>query len=201
MPNRQTLYKYRSTKDFKFFIDIILNNRLYAAKYNTLNDIREGIYEHNGSLKRSTVEKIREIKEEVRICSATIDKNNQLMWTHYADNHTGVIICFKISDRNIRKKEVVYNGIKKEVTDEYIEDFESFTDDILLHKEKDWKYEKEIRIFKDEHDANKLAFIDIEILEIIFGQRTTEDDKEFFKKLIKLLNMNIKIKECSNKKS
>ena len=52
MPNNKIFYKYRSLKDFKFFMDIIVNNRLYAAKYNELNDIREGHYMQDGSLKK-----------------------------------------------------------------------------------------------------------------------------------------------------
>lgn len=186
-------YKYRSLKDFRFFIDILLNNRLFAAKYNTLNDIREGIYQHDGSLKRATIEKIKEIKEDVRICSATKDKNNQLMWAHYADSHTGVVIGFKINDDDTRIAPVQYNGIKKKVTDEQIEDFDSYTDEILLHKEKDWKYEKEIRILKDVSPDSNLAFINIEIKEIIFGRRMKEDDSIFLTQLINRINPKIKI--------
>ena len=32
------LYKYRGIQNFRFLVDIILKNRLYAAKYSDLND-------------------------------------------------------------------------------------------------------------------------------------------------------------------
>ena len=37
-------YKYRSVDNFRNFVDIILNNRLYAASYQDLNDPMEGHY-------------------------------------------------------------------------------------------------------------------------------------------------------------
>ncbi len=40
----ELLYKYRSLDNFKNFVDIILKNRLYAARYKDLNDPMEGQY-------------------------------------------------------------------------------------------------------------------------------------------------------------
>ena len=37
-------FKYKSLDNLKHFLDIIANNRLYAAKYNELNDPMEGSY-------------------------------------------------------------------------------------------------------------------------------------------------------------
>ena len=37
-------YKYRSLSNLKRFIDILINNRLYAAKYIELNDPMEGFF-------------------------------------------------------------------------------------------------------------------------------------------------------------
>ncbi len=38
------LYKYRGIKELRYFVDIILNQRLYAAPYFDLNDPMEGHY-------------------------------------------------------------------------------------------------------------------------------------------------------------
>lgn len=203
MPNNKILYKYRSLKDFKFFMDIILNNRLYAAKYNELNDIREGHYMHDGSLKKITIDDIREIKENTRICSVTTNYKSQPMWVHYADNHTGVVIGFRIKDNNVRHEKVKYTGIKKSVNNN-LSNIQSLADDILMHKEQDWKYEEEVRILKNEIETDKLAFINIEIIKIIFGQRIAKDDAEFLTKLIEKLNLKIELlnfKDTQNKKS
>ncbi len=37
-------YKYRGIKEFRYFVDIILNKRLFAAPYFDLNDPMEGHY-------------------------------------------------------------------------------------------------------------------------------------------------------------
>lgn len=192
MPNNQILYKYRSLKDFKFFMDIVVNNRLYAAKYNELNDIREGHYKHDGSLKKITIDNIKGIKEDTRICSATTNTKSQPMWAHYADNHTGVVIGFRINDNEVRRELVKYDEIKKGVNNN-LSGMQFLADDILMHKEKDWKYEKEVRILKNTSDTNELVFIDIEIVKIIFGQRMAKNDAEFLEKLVKKLNPEINI--------
>lgn len=38
----QYRYKYRSLDNFRNFIDILVNKRLYGAKYDSLNDPFEG---------------------------------------------------------------------------------------------------------------------------------------------------------------
>ena len=40
------LYKYRSLTDWKFLIDILMNNQLFAAGFESLNDPMEGRYYH-----------------------------------------------------------------------------------------------------------------------------------------------------------
>jgi hypothetical protein len=37
------LYKYRSIANLRFFKDIVINRRLYAAPFRTLNDPMEGL--------------------------------------------------------------------------------------------------------------------------------------------------------------
>ena len=58
--NIKKLYKYRDLKDFRFFIDIILNNRLYAAAYTNLNDPMEGYYRY------TTGEPTEEVLEQIK---------------------------------------------------------------------------------------------------------------------------------------
>ena len=38
------LYKYRALEPFRFFVDILLNKRFFAARYSDLNDPMEGQY-------------------------------------------------------------------------------------------------------------------------------------------------------------
>ena len=42
------LYKYRSIRNFRRFTEILLSNKLYAAKYSKMNDPMEGAYLYHG---------------------------------------------------------------------------------------------------------------------------------------------------------
>ncbi|RXJ95884.1 hypothetical protein CRU94_04535 [Arcobacter sp. AHV-9/2010] len=42
--NDKLLYKYTSLKKFDQFVDMIINNRLFAAPFKKLNDSMEGFY-------------------------------------------------------------------------------------------------------------------------------------------------------------
>lgn len=192
MPNLSAYYKYRSLENFKFFMDILINNRLYAAKYTELNDIREGFYQHDGSLEKITIQEIKNIKDDIRICSLSKTSKNQPMWAHYASNHTGVVIKLKIKiiDDNIRIEPVNYGTIKTDVA--YTDSFNhcSIAKEILTCKEKIWEYEEEIRVFKTVTDIDPIAFVNIEIVEIILGKRISKHDEA----LIRLLKEKMQLK-------
>ena len=87
----QIFYKYRSLENLDRFLDIIVNNRLYGAVYNTLNDPMEGKFNKQG-LEKSDFEEIYGTLKTTRICSLLKKQDNQefpnnfLMWPHYADS-------------------------------------------------------------------------------------------------------------------
>ena len=87
--------------NLKRFIDIILNERLYASRYDELNDPMEGAYltdPSNGNIIRL----LREEKYKTRICSLSKDYKHTLLWSHYADSHTGC--CIEVSAVNEREQ-------------------------------------------------------------------------------------------------
>ena len=194
MPNRPIYYKYRSFDNFKFFIDILLNNRLYAAKYNELNDIREGIYSHDGTLEKDIISDIKNDKVNLRICSLSKSNNIQPMWAHYANNHKGIAIGIKLSNDKYSIENVDYSGIKRDVSSANIHD-ESIAKKILSCKETEWRYEKEVRIFTKVNDSNDTGYIDIEIVEIILGAYILENDRDILNQIIDRIGLNIRIIE------
>ena len=112
--DKNMLYKYRSLNNFKYFVDIILNNRLYASPYFDLNDPMEGYYLYpNGKYSDSILKKIKGEKEKIRICSLTRYENNELMWAHYADGHGGICLGFSVRDNDFfsRAMSVKYKSI------------------------------------------------------------------------------------------
>ena len=62
---RTTLYKYRSLENFEFFLDILLNKRLYASSYKDLNDAMEGVYYSYG-LKKNILKDIKDGEKPIK---------------------------------------------------------------------------------------------------------------------------------------
>jgi hypothetical protein len=165
------LYKYRDFNNFERVLDIILNKRLYAAKYTELNDPMEGIFRHRG-LHKDILAKLKEEKEILRICSFSRKCNDSLMWAHYANGEKGIAIGIKeecLAFPVIRN--VNYSGIMEHVT------ANTMVQDILSCKNQEWCYEQEVRVF------TKKEYINIEIEEIIMGSRITSEHEKIIKKL------------------
>jgi len=187
----ETLYKYRSIDNLKNFLDIILNNRLYAAYYKDLNDPQEGQYYYiKGELQKETRDKLYSEKGNYKICSLSKTSDNQLMWSHYANGHKGVAIGVKIIDKapSVLIKDIDYSGLATLKEQDYTS---QSVIDILSRKLEIWDYEKEIRVF-----IKNKSFIEVEVCEIIIGNRMNDDDKEFIKKIISSINPKIVISEA-----
>ncbi|WP_108808179.1 DUF2971 domain-containing protein [Aquimarina spinulae] len=182
----ELLYKYRGLDNFKNFVDIILKNRLYAARYKDLNDPMEGQYYYrHGELNQRIKEKIRDEKGELRICSLSKVRNNELMWSHYANGQKGVAIGVKITDQNYIAENVQYNGII------YVRDQDynhQTARQILCHKLDVWAYEEEKRIF-----TMNERYVKISVHEIITGRKMNTRDINLVTELIEKINPNIKI--------
>lgn len=182
----QHYYKFRSLQNLKRFIDIILNERLYASRYDKLNDPMEGAYLTNPS-NRNIIRLLRSEKNKTRICSLSEDYRHTLLWSHYADGHTGC--CIEVSAVNEREQPT---------TIRYIEHIPVINDNIeiegkelLSHKSIVWEYEKEVRYFR------KTSYLNIKIHRIIFGLKVSKDDYRFYEKLIHAINSTIEIRRIS----
>lgn len=184
------LYKYRTLDNFQNFVDILINNRLYAAKYKDLNDPMEGQYYYkNGRLNKNIRDKLLEEKGELRLCSLSRSKDNQLMWSHYAKGHRGVAIGVQVNNSRFTVKPIQYNGL----TYIYNQDYNHQTAiEILSHKLEVWDYEEEVRVF-----VSNQQFIEVSIKEVIIGIKMDEFDYLLVKDLIKRINPSIKIIKAS----
>lgn len=183
----RTLYKYKSLSNFKFFADILVNNRLYASPYFELNDPMEGQYLYqNGTLNQSIREKIKGDKEICRICSLTTNANNYLMWAHYADGAKGVLLELRIKNNiDIDVKEIEYGDLPT------ISNYTS-AKHILKHKLSAWNYENEVRIFTSK------KFVEIELLKITTGKRVDKQTFELIERMAKKINPNIIVEDSNN---
>lgn len=125
---------------------------------------------------------------------------NILMWSHYANNHKGIVYEFKASlftDKRTSSFKAVpykvnypkdksyellsYTKIGKERNKQFAYE--------LLTKAKDWKYEEEFRMIDFEKSENK-TFKKDSLVSIIFGVRTSDVEIDIMKCLCKKYGLN-----------
>lgn len=182
---RPIYYKYRSLDNFEFFIDILLNQKLYATSYENMNDAMEGIYYHYG-LPRNILKNIKNGKENIKICSLSKKKNEPLLWAHYANGSRGVNIGVEITGHNLGIKDIIYGDIP---TISACSDPSKTAKDILTFKHDSWSYEEEVRVFSTNSHVKVL------VKEIILGKKISSHHKSLVKKLAEKLVPDAKIIE------
>jgi hypothetical protein len=187
MKNNQVLYKFREID--KFAIDILVNKRLHLSSWAILNDPHEAemyIETENCNI-HANPQKLQYLDKQLfnkgfiddnlispKICSLSSIWSSNLLWSHYTAGHSGIAIgvTLPILDQSIKELIVKYDD--KVPT---IKRYPLKKEDILkalTHKSKEWKYEKEVRLVTFEPER---AYIEnVEIKEINFGLRTSEDD-------------------------
>lgn len=178
----QKFYKFRSLNNIRWFIDILLNQRLYAAKYDEFNDPMEGHYLTSPS-NIGLIHELKAKKENIRICSLTQDYKHTLLWSHYADGHHGCCIEVTLPCNTVSR--VNYTDALPRISN-----FVS-TEQLLSHKSLIWEYEKEYRIFSSS------SFIDVKVTRVIFGMRVNKSDYDFYKKLIKSIDNTIRVNKIT----
>lgn len=162
----QLLYKYRDLKSLDRLLDILLRRRLYAAKFNMLNDPMEGVFTYNDNPSiRTFVSKMNSEKSKLRVCSLSKSHSNNLLWSYYADSHQGIAIGVRLPTKQatvLQLAKVAYSNSNH---------FAPFTGSqpeleaiqVLSRKLKPWKHEEEYRVF------TKSSFVPVEIESIRLG--------------------------------
>ncbi len=178
----EILYKYRSLENFKWFMDILVNSRLYAATFTEMNDPMEGKYRPDNPdwSPGGEIERIYGKKKQIKICSLTRKGKDERMLSCYADSGRGVLLAVKLKDNRYPAKEIIYDWPPK--CDEMSDD-DRKAQCILTYKTKELAYEEECRVFTHRN------YVDVEIKEIILGPMMPKDDKELIKKIIKRMGL------------
>ncbi|MCF8245500.1 MAG: DUF2971 domain-containing protein [Saprospiraceae bacterium] len=166
-------YKFRGESQIAFAFDIIINNRLYCANWNDLNDPMEGMYAYqsnrktNHSIITQKVKGIRVSKRKYKICSLSETFDNHLLWGHYAEGFKGVAIEIELPDNDINIRKVEPRGVFAYLNMDEFTDVDEAARTILFSKYDVWSYEQEIRIL------NESQWYEIEkpITRVIVGHR------------------------------
>lgn len=101
--------------------------------------------------------------------------DNILLWSHYAENHTGVAIKLNLAKDPsffVTPKNIKY--VKQYTPLNYLRDSKESIMDTLSTKSDDWEYEKEIRVYKSKVGAYKIN--PLAITDVFFGIKTEDND-------------------------
>lgn len=132
---------------------------------------------------------------DYRICSLTNNNNSMLMWSHYAEQHQGIMVEYWFGGElpdGVGINKISYDNAKSRTDNQYV--FNQY----LLTKNKDWKYENEVRLFT--HKKEKLFYetynypdinlnkINARVATITLGLKFPKDKIELMKNIIQGIN-------------
>jgi len=174
------LYKYRSFTtgtDRKRLKRILIRHELYCPTPVELNDP----YDCNIGTADQFIGQL--IKFGV-FCTSGEKHNDILLFSHYADKHTGLCLVFQVDTERIIA-ETSFLGFSERVN--YVQDFPKFDGTNIHHLPKTkyfvWEYEDEYRVLADlESRPSKFrSFEKDELVEVRFGLEMKEQDQQLIK--------------------
>lgn len=179
-------YKYRDTSNIIWLLDILIRNRLYACTCEKLNDPMEGKFLYSG-VSNNYKKRIKEKLDKMMICSLSASYDNGLLWTHYANQHTGCCIEVEVTAKSWEMKGISYSRNLPNIDETNYPKDEDAIDSILFQKSKDWDYEKEIRFVK-EKGINIKPYLSVKVRKVYLGIRMERTIKSFLKNFVEELN-------------
>jgi hypothetical protein len=180
-------YKYRTLDNFKYVVDIFVNQRLYATTIEDMNDPMEGTYTFNDDIPQDAISALEDYQKKIKFCSVSKNENSPLMWAHYANGARGIIIGVELSSK-VDCREVKYRGPSHLLSNKAT-DLER-AKRVLCYKNDFWDYEEEYRLF-----AASSNFVYVKVKKVIFGEKADKSDKALLKKIINNLKYEIEIIE------
>ncbi|MNQ31608.1 hypothetical protein D3C85_449850 [compost metagenome] len=202
------VYKYRGGNDeiFNRDLDSLEQNYYWSASLESLNDTQENMISSDIFIKQSNfisrffgkksnqallsvheaLETFLSHNKRVGIYSLSRSFNDELLWSHYANSHSGFCVEYeleKLLTNHVLEKRysfpVVYNNSPSELNFRDIA-LASNNDNLIQkafgYKSKKWEYEKEYRIVNDDFGRHSYDFKAVKA--IYFGLRMPVFQKE-----------------------
>lgn len=179
-------YKYRSTSDMIKLLDILIRNRLFASSCEKLNDPMEGKFLYSG-VSKDYKKKIKEKLDSMMICSLSTSYDNGLLWTHYANQHTGCCIEVEVTAKVWEQKRIDYLDHMVNIDEKSFPNDEDAINAILSKKSIDWEYEHEIRFIRKK-GKNIKPYLTVRVRKILLGLKMEKTEKAFIKDFVEELN-------------
>lgn len=186
------IYKYRSLASLEFFLDILVYQRLFAARYDMLNDPMEGAFTYSDDPKlKAFVKRLSDEKEALNVCSLSETPTNTLLWAYYGDSHAGAAVGVQTPAEGgsiVRVAPVKYTtSLKFKPFVGSLPDEEAIG--VLSKKLTPWKHEREVRIF------SKTPHVPVKVVEVVLGYKVPERRVELLTKLVKAIDPDICVKK------
>lgn len=191
--NGISLFKYYPFNQFT--LDALVNGYFYLASSEQLNDPIELPYDNLSADKTNLF-----LRPNFRLASFSNNENSMLMWSHYAENHTGLMVEYYFEGElpdGVGIDKVNYSHTTKR----YKEKERYLFNQYMLTKNKDWSYEKEVRLFAYKRDKiyyekasypyKKGDIANAYIKSITVGYKFPESTIKLIQSIISGLNENI----------
>ncbi len=120
---------------------------------------------------------IEEMKSCFRILALSENPQSPQLWAHYANNYSGICLCFSTIGILSEAKPIRYSDIKHEKNPRGEKQLKNAVREGFYQKQSGWSYEKEWRIVREKTDDPFLYFGEKELVGIIFGQNISNLDK------------------------
>lgn len=189
---QRSLYKYRGIEPWEYLLDILVNKRLHAAKFTSLNDPMEGMFTYSeDNVSPSFIDQMVDHKTQFGICSLSEVHNSTLMWSYYALAHQGIVFGVTIPkdspdvvsvDAVTYCQENIFKGFLGS-------DAATEARKILAKKLTPWKHEREVRVF------TRGSFVPVVLNTAYFGCQMPVARKALLRALLTKLTPEVEIKE------
>ncbi|UIP30411.1 DUF2971 domain-containing protein [Photobacterium sp. TLY01] len=167
-----------------------------ASEQGNVSEFNEFLYK----LTQRRNDKLEEQSKNYAVMCFSEIHDHGLMWSHYADEHKGIVITFERTEDNMLGRSscrpVRYSRHYPRIThEEYWKSRQFATGEhpqdhdvlsmCLFTKYEDWFYEKEWRdVIHNSDGTGQLIELDAKIKGVFFGCRTPEEDKKIVKDIL-----------------
>ena len=174
----QRVYHFVSTR---YGLDDLRHRHLKIAQLDELNDPFDlwAIAQPDGRLRQAITATKQEMAQRYGMLCFSLDWQNPLLWSHYADRHRGLALGFDVDERILKR--VSYVETRPTVNEVNF----AVANSLLFTKYIDWRYEQEARIYtnlKDQDAETGLYFADfgdqLILREVIAGPLCTVTEQE-----------------------
>jgi hypothetical protein len=138
-------------------IAAIKQNYLYCSPFDRMNDPMEGYFRPTSALRgdddfKKSIQRIVGVKTSIGIACFSETRDDLLMWTHYAGNHSGICVAYstkRLVDGLAEQVSLVrlgYGDAPPLVSSGEALNAERAARKILSQKKQNWSYEREWRV-------------------------------------------------------